>query len=286
MESVAKTAGLIEAAEAIGLPAADFRHSVNVEHGGMKFPICAGAREADAIVNLPKMKTHALERITGAVKNLYGCVYSIHKAAGHAQYPNADSFAGMLIKLERALPAKLHIMDGVLAMEGNGPGSGDPVNMNVILASTDPYALDEVFCRLISLDPALVPTIAKANRSGDVEILTPRGSISWQEALSQYGKRDFNVDRGGVGGEYSLSGRILRAVKKRPEIKKSQCKSCMVCVESCPLTGKALFERGKYPVFDYKVCIRCYCCQEMCPHHAIVPRRAFFDGVLSDREKT
>ena len=38
-------------------------------------------------------------------------------------------------------------MDGITAMEGNGPGSGDPVAMNLILMSTDPVALDSVFAR-------------------------------------------------------------------------------------------------------------------------------------------
>ena len=50
----------------------------------------------------------------------------------------------------------------------------------------------------------------------------------------------------------------------------------MVCVDSCPLSGKALIAKGKYPVIDYKKCIRCYCCQEMCPDKAIIPGRSLF----------
>lgn len=112
------------------------------------------------------MKTHALERITGAVKNSYGFVYGLHKAKGHTQYPSADSFARMLIDLNKCVKPKLYIMDGITAMEGNGPGSGDPVAMKVMLLSADPVALDSVFCYLVSLKPSLVPTNYHGEKMG------------------------------------------------------------------------------------------------------------------------
>ena len=98
--------------------------------------------EAECVISLSKMKTHALERITGAVKNSYGFVYGKNKAIGHTKYPSADSFARMLIDLNQYVKPRFYIMDGITAMEGNGPGSGDPVAMNLILMSTDPVALD------------------------------------------------------------------------------------------------------------------------------------------------
>ena len=61
--------------------------------------------EQDCVISLSKMKTHALERITGAVKNSYGFVYGFHKAKGHTQYPSADSFARMLIDLNKCVAA-------------------------------------------------------------------------------------------------------------------------------------------------------------------------------------
>ena len=57
------------------------------------FYLCREVLEADALINVCKMKTHALERVTGAVKNLYGCIYGLHKAKGHTCFPGADSFA-------------------------------------------------------------------------------------------------------------------------------------------------------------------------------------------------
>ena len=122
--------------------------------------------EQDCVISLSKMKTHALERITGAVKNSYGSVYGLHKAKGHTQYPSADSFARMLIDLNQCVAPKLYVMDGIVAMEGNGPGSGDPVSMNVILMSTDPVALDSVFAKLVHLKPELVPTNYHGEKMG------------------------------------------------------------------------------------------------------------------------
>ena len=57
-------------------------------------------------------------------------------------------------------------MDGIIAMEGNGPTSGDPVPMNVLLFSRDPVALDAVFCHLVALDPELVPTNVMGKKRG------------------------------------------------------------------------------------------------------------------------
>ena len=118
------------------------------------------------MISLSKMKPNALERITGAVKNSYGFVYGKNKAIGHTKYPSADSFARMLIDLNQYVKPRLYIMDGITAMEGNGPGSGDPVAMNLILMSTDPVALDSVFARLVYLKPEMVPTNYHGEKMG------------------------------------------------------------------------------------------------------------------------
>ena len=100
------------------------------------------------------------------MKNSYGFVYGFHKAKGHTLYPSADSFARMLVDLNQYVKPRLYIMDGIVAMEGNGPGSGDPAPMNVMLMSRDPVALDSVFCNLIHLNPEMVPTNYHGEKMG------------------------------------------------------------------------------------------------------------------------
>ena len=246
--------------------------------------------QVDAIINLCKMKTHALERVTGAVKNLYGLICGYRKAAGHVSFPNATVFARMLVDIHRYTKPRLHVMDGIVAMEGNGPGSGDPTPMNVLLFSTDPVALDTIFCELIYLDPLAVPTNSQGAVMGlgvcdTAGITIIKGDyqsgevaeISLEGLKEAYGNKNFNVDR--TGAKRTLLSRFsdtMTRIAKRPRIDPDKCIKCGICVDHCPVPGKAVaFKNGKDkpPVYDYDKCIRCYCCQEMCPKSAISSKR-------------
>lgn len=284
---IMKGSGMAKGMEPYGVVLKEFGEGERVrseqEGRAHTFMIAKDVLEADALISVSKMKTHALEHITGAVKNQYGCICGFNKAKGHTRYPNADSFARMLIHLNQCIKPRLYIMDGITAMEGNGPTSGDPVSMGVVLMSTDPIALDSVFCHLVDLNPEYVPTNTHGQKMGlgtwkeeEIEILTPEGEISMEDVFSRFGRPDFKVDRSRSKGR-GILGKIgfLRVFQKKPYIDKDACKRCGVCVESCPVEGKAVnFTNGRKdaPVYDYKKCIRCFCCQEMCPYKAIKVR--------------
>ncbi len=241
--------------------------------------------EADAIINVCKMKTHALMRVTGAVKNLFGLTCGYRKAREHVKFPNASVFARMLVDIHRCVKPRLHIMDAIVAMEGNGPGAGTPTPMNLLLFSTDPVAIDTVFCSLIHMDPETVPTNVQGNAMGlgtchadqiQIRLLDPRSgdssvSMTIDDFVSSFGNPDFDADRQGKNFLITSLG-ILEHFTRRPVIHKDRCIHCGICVSHCPVPGKALsFKNGKGqpPVYDRKKCIRCYCCQEMCPQKAI-----------------
>ena len=281
-EKAAKLAGLADAAQKWDIPLADFSAGSAVRFpDGRKahsFYLCKGVQEADALISLCKMKTHALERITGGVKNLYGCVCGANKAAGHVRHPSSEAFAEMLADLNRCIRPRLHVMDGITAMEGNGPSSGTPKAMNVLLFSADPVAMDTVFCSLIALDPGTVPTCVSGEAAGlgtmqaeQIRVLTPEREMTCGEAGEAYGHPDFDVRR-----ERRKRSLIMRAVPQlsflqhRPKVDGRKCIGCGICQEACPVPGKAVHSgNGKKAVYDYKKCIRCYCCQEMCPAKAI-----------------
>ena len=275
--AVAERAGLASIAEALRVPLADFTHgrTVSFPDGRLikQFTIAEGVLAADGIVSLPKLKTHGLTRITGAVKNQYGCIPGPLKAEFHARLPNADLFSRMLVDLTRLLRPRLFVMDGVVAMEGNGPQNGTPRSMNVLLLSTDPVALDATVCRLVALDPGLVLPIVygqefELGHAADIE--TVGDPPEWFIAP------DFEVNRRRVsttGGPGRYSRLARRLVVPRPIVVPRKCTSCGTCVEVCPVSPKAVRfkdgDRQQSPAHDYARCIRCYCCQEMCPEGAI-----------------
>ena len=283
-QAVIRGTGMDTYLEKYQIPAIDYSEGIKVDYPqgiqAKEFILPKELLEQNCVISLSKMKTHALERITGAVKNSYGFVYGFHKAKGHTQYPSADSFARMLIDLNKCVAPKLYVMDGIVAMEGNGPGSGDPVQMNVMLMSTDPVALDSVFSRLVYLKPEMVPINYHGEKMGlgtwkeeEITLLTPDGEISMSEAVKRYGNPQFNVDRTEVRKNiWTRMAGALNIFQKKPYIEADKCVRCGICVQSCPVPGKAVdFRKGKGnpPGYDYKKCIRCFCCQEMCPKKAI-----------------
>ncbi len=285
-----RLAGLKQVADELGVPLADFSHGTTVSHPDAllyhQFLIARGVLAADGLISLSKMKTHGLTRLTGAVKNQFGCIPGLAKAQQHARLPDPLDFAAMLVDLNTLLRPRLYVMDGVIAMEGNGPRSGNPRQMGVILASTDPVALDATVARLVDMDPAFVPTAAPGERSGlgtwheeNIEIVGDK--------LADFVCPDFDVVREPV--ESRKGGRLLTFAKNRtaprPVIDESRCTRCGTCVAHCPVTPKAVdWRRGdgeRPPVYHYGRCIRCFCCQELCPQAAISIRQPLLGRLMS-----
>ena len=277
--AVAKKAGIADVAEALHIELADFKEGREIffEQGrqNKKFDIANGVLDADGLISLPKMKTHGLERFTGSIKNQFGTVVGMRKGEFHVKLPDATDFAKMLVDLNNFIKPRLYIMDGIVAMEGNGPRGGTPRPMQVLLFSTDPVALDATACRLINLNPLYVPTTVIAHETGAGTYLKEEIEIVGDE-LNDLICSDFVVDRTPVKSVKKNS--VLLFVSNRlvpkPMIITEKCTQCGTCVNSCPVEGKAVNwlkgDHTKPPVYDYQKCIRCYCCQEMCPESAIV----------------
>ena len=282
MEKIAEECGVASEMQTLNIPMANFDEAVLVKNpqGKMakQFHLAKAVVEHDALINVCKMKTHQLEKITAAVKNMYGCIQGLHKAKGHTIYNNAESFARMLVDLNMYMKPRLHIMDGIVAMEGNGPAGGDPVSMGVMLVSTDPIALDSVVCALMNLQPDLVPTNVQGEkmalgtwREENIDILTREGIQTVSQIKARYAKMDYQVNRGKEVKKLWRNIRfIARHFQRKPYIVEKDCIRCGICVEACPVDGKALvLNKPNVPVYDYKKCIACFCCQEMCPQKAI-----------------
>ena len=287
-QTAAAKSGLTAVAAELGIEQADFNTPAQVSFKealiAKQLILAKGALETDGIISLAKMKTHGFMRITGAVKNQFGCVPGIRKGEYHVKMPRSEHFAAMLVDINRYLKPRLYVLDGIMAMEGNGPGSGSPRKMQVLLLSSDPAALDAVFCKLIRLPAQFVPTMKAASESGlgtwadeDIEICG--------DELSHLVAADFKVVRQSAEPfDRAFPYYLKKWITPRPFINNSLCDNCGVCTEVCPLELKAILtppgRKNPRPVFDYKRCIRCYCCQELCPSGAIAIKRPLLSRII------
>ncbi len=284
-----RRAGLKQVADEMGIALADFDKGRAVSHKDAllvkSFVVANGVLDSDGLVNLPKLKTHPLVRFTGAVKNQFGCIPGLLKSQYHVKLPDPYDFAAMLVDLNTLIKPRFCVMDGVVAMEGNGPRSGKLTRLNVLLFSADPVALDATACRIMNLDPEIVPTARLGQEAGlgtyhsdSIEIVG--------DSIESFIAKDFDVIR--TPPEHCSRGRLRAFIKnrlcERPAIDKVKCNVCGQCVEMCPVRPKAVDwhagDKGKPPRYDYDLCIRCYCCQESCPEGSISVHTPLLGRVL------
>lgn len=168
-----KICGIYDVCKKYGAEIAVFNKKANEKNkSGLvvkEFPLADCFKEADAVINLPKLKTHSQLYFTGAVKNLYSMMPGPRRGFYHLKYSNMEYFANMLLDLYSLLRKKvvLNVIDGVYGMEGNGPCGGTPKFAGVLSASSDAVALDFVMCSLIGLDAGNLPTLCYAKKRKD-----------------------------------------------------------------------------------------------------------------------
>jgi uncharacterized protein (DUF362 family)/Pyruvate/2-oxoacid:ferredoxin oxidoreductase delta subunit len=218
---------------------------------------------ADAIINLPKLKTHSQMDLTLAVKNFFGCVVGLSKGEWHMRVgENRELFAELLVSVYKAMPPSVSLIDGILSMEGDGPGTGGtPRSLGVLIGSRNAPALDEVVCQMIGYEPSALLTNKTAREMGLTEEFTVEGVLP--------DVKGFIVPRaeGLVFGPGFLKGFLRHHLTVRPECVDETCEMCEECVRMCP--ANALDVEDTKLRFDYDCCIRCYCCLEVCPHGAL-----------------
>lgn len=231
-------------------------------------PIASLALEVDAVISIPKLKTHNLLPITGAIKNMFGVVPGLFKTKCHLLAPRPKEFAHLLVNIFSWVQPKLSIVDAVWAMEGEGPSAGNLRRLGLILASSDAVALDAVASYIVGLDPLDLLTTKEAHDrgigQGELEAINVVG-----EDLEEVRFEDFQIPPVSIVSR--LPGPVLRGAKRfvrhKPMVDKNKCRGCEVCVESCPV--QAIRMDKTKPRFDYRKCILCLCCQEFCTQGAI-----------------
>ena len=231
--------------------------------GGTKLkqsPICSYAVNADKIIALPKLKTHSFQYMTLACKVMYGIVPGLTKVKYHALFPGRAGFADMLLDIYLLLKPNLIIMDGILGMEGEGPGGGgDPVELGLALASTDAVAVDISVCRMIGIEPVGIPVLKRAKIRG-----------LWPEQIEYPLLRpEENPIKGFRLPNTALHLLTGNNMSNIGPVITDRCIGCGECEKICPKGAVSVVDRVARVM--YSKCIRCLCCHEICPERAIKP---------------
>ncbi len=262
--------GLRDSDDLIVVNADDGVHLPSPEKGRQPLHLVRSLAGDTVVINLPKAKTHGQMVITAAVKNTFGAVMGLEKAQWHYRIGRDPmAFARLLLHIHQMVKPRLHILDGVIGMEGNGPGSGTLRQLGLLMASDNAHLMDLALCRLWGVEPMGVPTLRAAREIGllpdiaQADIHGPfdecRVAPHWKTATPQV--------LGRLIGPSFMAPLMEKLLAARPSISAERCTMCLECCRQCaagamdPSSGRVVIDEAK--------CITCFCCQEMCPHSAI-----------------
>ncbi len=242
---------------------------------------------ADGGISVSKLKTHGLTRFTGAVKNLFGVVPGLKKAEYHVSMPVVEDFSAALVDIARAVNPRLHLMDAVVGMEGEGPSAGNPVHVGVLLAGACPFTLDLAAAALVGISPGEAPLVVEAVKRGYIagdagKIRLAGDSVPLPLVRFRLPPRARDVDLLRAGFRGRLPDWLLSSVNNRlrpsPGFAPDACSGCGECSRVCP--PRAIRMENKRPRVDLDRCIRCFCCHELCPEKAVKINRPYLGRLL------
>lgn len=280
LTAIYRTSGFSSLAEQYGITLNEA-----VGHGEVKNPanvLCKAfelidpVREADLIIDICKFKTHGMVGLSGAVKNLFGCVPGLMKPELHFRFPEEEHFCEMLVDLCETVRPSIVFVDAIDAMQGDGPSGGSKLHTGMLLAGTNPYEIDLLLCQIAALDPKRIYTVDIAMKRGLCAGMAEELELVGDAPLLY---PDFKKP---TTKDVNFSNSMPRWIPKslvyrfasRPKINRKGCIGCGKCAESCPAKTIELKEHKAY--IHYENCIKCYCCHEMCPVNTIHIKRSRF----------
>ncbi len=263
---VARTGGFHQVLEGLDVELKGFEGSVAVNVGEPfgTVEIARDAVEADLVINLAKLKAHAQMYLTLGVKNMFGTIIGLRKPEWHMRAGiDREMFAKLLLRIHEAVSPGFTIVDGILALEGHGPGkSGTPRELGLLVGGADAHAVDKTVCTLLGIDPGELLTCRLARQlglfNGEVHV---NGNIDIVEDF-----RFPELNSLSMGPE-SFNRFMRRYVIQKPVVDNEKCKLCGECWKVCP--ADVISHNTKGIRFAYDKCIRCYCCLEVCLQGAI-----------------
>jgi uncharacterized protein (DUF362 family)/ferredoxin len=272
LRKVAEKSGLLQVCADTGAELVEFAEAVEVSGSGLfkRLELARPYLEADRVINLPKLKTHEMMTMTCAVKNLFGAVVGHAKAGWHLKAgADREMFARMLLEIYLLRKPDLTIVDAITAMEGNGPGGGDPRHVGLLMAGVNPVAVDVIAAEIAGIPKKLLYVEATARKLGldgaDRSSIKTVGLPLDEARVAPF--RLAPISDVQFGLPPFLKNRLRHYLTTRPCAIPEKCRLCGICVNACP--PRAIEIKNGKLVFDYHRCIRCFCCRELCPEGAL-----------------
>ena len=265
-----KVSGISDVCIAEGVPLVDTeddRIMLTAPDGRLyrSFPVGRAFAEADAVIQVGIVKTHQLMRLTGGVKLTFGCIPGLTKAQLHVRAPRREDFADMLLDLHRAVAPRFTIMDGIVAMEGQGPGNGTPRQLDSLFAAVDCNALDAALADRTNHPRQAIYTLAAAERRRLIDLEKPYEL--WGDEI----RRERHFKPAGRDLQELVPLRLHHVARNlvtaRPRLIDPD--ACITCGECAAVCGAQAITLAPKPVFDDALCVRCYACAEVCPVRAL-----------------
>lgn len=267
--------------------------------GGAQPRIARTVLESDFLLSLPKVKTHVEAGLSCAMKNWVGIARGQDKR--HMHYDLGRN----IFALNEVVQPDLVLVDGLVGMEGNGPGDGEPFRFGRLIASDNAFLNDAVVCRLVDLPVERVPYLLHARDAGyldDALLAEIARTVPVLHAIKPPPPRTALAELADSRRIFWLK-KLVRPLTDRPEVARAAyklrviqdvyvreddqarvvgrraelCRDCARCADFCP-TGLALDEIGR--LTDPQHCLNCLYCWWVCPRDAIV-----IDGPLNHLER-
>lgn len=268
----------------------NYDDSVEIEfEGGEKAQAAKTFVDADFLINLPKIKMHYEAEMSVCLKNLIGTLVGMqNKKKVH------NSLIKNICNINKYIKPDLHIVDGVIAMEGNGPTTGTPRLLGALMAGTNPFILDMAAAKVTQCPIECVPVLMESKRRGDITaadaafidaldlsgisqpFLRPKLPLQTRIATNKKLQKYFlkvrhapglrNFFNSGAGNRLLFKLKLTQEVMiyENPEVQgiahtPEECKHCGICVAFCPMS---LDPRDS----NREGCIQCMYCYCVCPN--------------------
>jgi uncharacterized protein (DUF362 family)/ferredoxin len=244
--------------------------------------------DCDFLISIPKVKTHCEATFSCAMKNWVGIARGQDKRHMHMDL-GRNIFA-----INEVIRPDLILVDGLIGMEGNGPGDGEPYRLGRLMMSDSAFVNDVVIGHMIGLKVEEVPYLMHALQAGDidqalidavaetVEVIRPvkkaparsrlaeisdSRKLLWlkkaaRPLTSQESVLKIAYKLNIVQDVYSFEEDRVEGVKRNPD----NCGTCEKCADFCP-TGLTVSEIGVKT--DPDSCINCMYCWWVCPDDLI-----------------